>query len=69
MILQVLRKIGFRFFIANWVPREPSAELKTKRVEIYRKILDVLGELDSRQKNHVIKGDKCYIYWDGHHCG
>jgi hypothetical protein len=54
--------MGFRFFIAKWVPHELSAELKAKSVEIYIEILEVLEELGPRQKNHVITSDECWIY-------
>jgi hypothetical protein len=51
------------------VSHELSAELKAKRVEICQKMLEVLEELDPRQKNHVITGDEFWIYWDNYHRG
>jgi hypothetical protein len=68
-ILRALGKMDFRFFITRWVPHELSAELKAKRVEICKKMLEVLEESDPRQQNHIIMGDKLWIYWDTYHHG
>jgi hypothetical protein len=35
-------QIGLRFFIAKSISHELSAELKAKRVEIWKKMLDLL---------------------------
>jgi hypothetical protein len=32
-------------------------------------MLEILEELDPGQKNEAITIDKCWIYWDNHHCG
>jgi hypothetical protein len=63
------REIEFRFFIARWVPHERSAELKTKRVEICKEMLEVLEGFTRWQKNHAIMGHKCWIFWHNYHCG
>jgi hypothetical protein len=49
------------------MPHELSAELKAKRVEIYKEMPEILEELDPRQKNHVITGDEFWIYRDNYH--
>jgi hypothetical protein len=57
-ILRALGKMGFKFFITRWMPHELSAELKSQRVNIYKEMLEVLEELDPRQKNHAIMGNE-----------
>jgi hypothetical protein len=46
-----------------------SLELKAKRIEICREMLKVLKQLGPWQKNHVIAGNECWIYWDNYHRG
>jgi hypothetical protein len=41
-ILRVLDKMNLRFFVARWVPYKLSLELKAKRVEICREMLNIL---------------------------
>jgi hypothetical protein len=62
-------KMGLRFFITRWVSHELSAELKAKRSEICKEMLQILEELDLQYKNHIITGDECRIYWDDYHYG
>jgi hypothetical protein len=49
-ILRVLGKMSFRFFIIRRVCHELSARLKAKRVKIFKEMLEVVEELDLRQK-------------------
>jgi hypothetical protein len=64
-ILWVLGEIGFRFVIAMSVPHERSiARAENEKVEICQEIPEVLEEIGSQQKNRVIMGNKCMIYWN-----
>jgi hypothetical protein len=68
-ISQVLDEIGSRFIITRWVPHELSVKSKANRVDIYQEMSEVLEKPDPQQKNHVITGDKYWIYWDNYHHG
>jgi hypothetical protein len=68
-ILLALGEMGFRFFIAMQMLQELSIELKAKRVKICKEMLEILKGLDLRQKNHIITGDECEIYWDNYYRG
>jgi hypothetical protein len=67
IISRVLEEIGSRFFIVSWGFHEPSAGLKTNRVDICQEMLEILEKLDQQQKNHVITSDEYWIYWDNYH--
>jgi hypothetical protein len=54
--------MDFRFFILRWVRHELSAELKAKRVKIFKEMLKFLEELYLRQKDHIIMDEECQIY-------
>jgi hypothetical protein len=56
MILRVLDEIRLRFFIARWVPYKISPELKAKRIEMCREMLEVLEQLSLRQKIILLQG-------------
>jgi diadenosine tetraphosphate (Ap4A) HIT family hydrolase len=51
-----LDKMGQRFFFVRWMPHELSAELKAKRVEVCREMLEVLEQLGPRQKAMLLQG-------------
>jgi hypothetical protein len=55
IILRVLDEMGLRLFIARWVPYKLSPELKAKRIEICREILEILEQLGPRQKSIVLQ--------------
>jgi hypothetical protein len=48
IILRFLDKIGLRFFVARWVPYKLSPQLKAKRIEICREMLEALEQIDPR---------------------
>jgi hypothetical protein len=51
----ILEEIGSRFFITRWVPHELSAESKANRMVICQEMLEVLENLDLRQKNILLQ--------------
>jgi hypothetical protein len=58
---------GLQILHCKVVPHELSAELKVKRVEICKEMLEVLEEVGPRQKNYIIADNEGSIYWDNYH--
>jgi histone-lysine N-methyltransferase SETMAR len=68
-ILYVLDEMRLRFFVARWMRYKLSPELKAKRIEICQEMLEIREKLGPGQNDHIIAGDKYWIYCDNNLCG
>jgi hypothetical protein len=50
IILRIFDEIGLGFFVAKSVPSKLSPELKAKRIEMCREMLEILEQIGQRQE-------------------